>query len=102
MDFYKVFNIENNAIMVRKGMSLEPDMTIKLRKVVSVPSVTIHWSIELNNQIHFFDNITFCDEELMDKVYDDMDEAYCIDFMERSKINFAKSLIQLKYGINEN
>lgn len=88
--------------MVRKGMSLEPEMTIKLRKVVALPSVTIHGGIELNNQTHLFDNITFCDNDRLSEVYESMDEVFCISLVEKLKINFMKSLNEVKYGITDN
>ena len=88
--------------MVRKGMSLEPEMTIELRKVVALPSVTIHGGIEINNQTHLFDNITFCDNDKLSEVYESMDEAFCISLIEKLKINFMKSLNEVKYGITDN
>jgi hypothetical protein len=99
MEFFKTFYLENGTILVRKGMAIEPNMTLKQGKVISVHAVSIHGSIHLDGQEHLFDEFTFCCKHQLEQVYQEINEPECILLLENLKKKFRETMKTVKYGI---
>lgn len=102
MEFFKVFNIGEDTILVRKSTSIEPNQTITQQEIVAMPCVCVHFSIVLDGESHFIDKFYFCCMHNLDKIYNDTDEKFCTKLIEETKVHIDKAMKQIKYGIREN